>query len=206
MSLAYTVSPWTDLRFEEEEDGFGPCVRERRLEGSLLSSGQTVGHLLFHEYEVSGFASDLEFWTACDCHTQAATLFAEAVLSGWPIAVAERGLIVEFSRLWVDPRHARGSAWAEPVRKLFQSRWARCGRTRCALFLLKPYPLELEGNRELHPRVHAARLAKRTNAMRRLYARELGVQPLRSGTWMWRTFSDRIGEPAVQTRRWMRNG
>ena len=68
MSLAYTVSPWTELGSGEEDD-FGLGVRERRLEGSLLSSGRAVGHLLFHEYEVSGFASDFEFWTACDCHT-----------------------------------------------------------------------------------------------------------------------------------------
>lgn len=203
MSLAYTVSPWTSLG-SEQEDCLGPCVRERRLEGVMLSSGQAVGHLLFHEYDVSWHASDFEFWNACDCHSQAATKLAEAVLSGWPIEIAERGLIVEFSRLWVDPQHARGSAWAEPVRQLVQKRWARRGRTQCALLLLKPYPLEFEFNRQLNPRVHAARLAKRTIAMRRLYARALGVQPIRSGIWMWRTFSNRIGEPTARTRRWMR--
>ena len=203
LALAYSVSRWTNLG-DEIEEGFGPCVRERQLEGSLLSSGQAVGYVLFHEYDVSALVSDFEFWTACDNHSLSATRLAEASLSGWPISIAETGLIVEFSRLWVDPRHARGSAWAAPVRQLFENRWALRGRTQCALLLLKPYPLEFEGNRDLNPRVHAARLAKRSNAMRRLYTRELGVQPIRRGTWMWRSFENRTGEPAVKGRRWLK--
>lgn len=203
VAFSYVVGRWIALG-EADEDGFGSTTRHRVLEGCFLSAGRQVGYARFDEYRPAAFASDAEFWDDCDGYSFDASRFAQALLSGWPASVAETGMLVEFTRLWMEPGHARSNEWATPIGRLIRERWAGNRASRASLLLLKPWPLEMEANAHMAPVLHEARLARRSQAMRRLYARLLGVRPLHDGEWMWRTFSGRARAPSRKERKWAR--
>jgi hypothetical protein len=202
LAFSYHVRSWSILGFPDENDN--KATRCRRLEGHFVAGEHQVGYARFEEYRLPGFLTDLELWNNCDNYSQEASDVAEAVLSGWPASVAEAGVLVEFARLWVNPDHARHSEWAEPIRKLIRRRWGGNRTTRASILLLKPYPLELEGNCSLDPSLHEAMLARRTRAMRHLYSRLLDVRPLQESGWMYKTFYGRAPAPTRKPRRWVR--
>ena len=86
-----------------------------------------------------------------------------------------------------------------------RERWASRRPTAASLFLLKPFPLEMEATRDLDDPVTDTRLERRTAAMRRLYGRLLGVRPLRGTDYRWRTFSGRARSPSRRPRNWQRH-
>jgi hypothetical protein len=174
-------------------------ARERTLRFWLCVGLDPVGYGLLREIDVGAFMGDLEYWLAADGHSHESADLAQAILSFWSVeGVFAYGLVVNFSRLWVDSRHARGSLWAAPLWALLSRRYGRRGHTQGSLLLLKPFPLEYEG-RVTEPQTTALNL--RTAAMRRLYARTLQVQPLPKGEWMWRAFRDGIPRPRRRRRR-----
>ncbi|WP_158929997.1 hypothetical protein [Acidisphaera sp. S103] len=196
LDMFWEAGRWVDLTLGACDDA---PTRMREVTGYLVHDGLAVGLVRFREVAVPSFLDDVEFFEHCDGYSGETSAFATALLAGWPVdRVSQYGLLLEFSRMWVALEHARNSAWATSVRALITRRWERRGPTQAALMLLKPFPLEYEhivGERGLKPQVET-----RIAAMRRLYARTLGVKPLHGDEWMWRGFRGITPPPARKPR------
>jgi hypothetical protein len=181
------------LAWGDEE---GP-VGLREVFGWLCRGPERLGALAFNEWHlVPGIGRD-EFIQEMDAHTDASYALAEAVAAVWPVgALSERGPLLEFSRLWVHPAHARGSPWAPAAQALIRRRYER----RSSVMILKAFPIEYEGEVPEGSPLRSA-CDRRQRAMRRLHARALGMRPfpgeLGDEGWMWRPLSAGVPEPTA---------
>lgn len=198
LHLRYWASRWEDVTYPER------LLAERRVTSIICDAGTAVGLAEFMEWECSTFLTDGEFWEHMDNHSMRAVAVAETLLSGWTIEnVGSCGRVVEFSRLWMRPTAARDSQWADIVNAFIERRYRRSRKTKAAVMLLKPFPLEYEGVLD-NGAVSEPALRARQAAMRRLYARTLGARQLYAGEWMWLPMGP--GAPAPRKRRSRRFG
>lgn len=197
--LYYRVNPYHRV------PGCETWGRHREVFCWLCAGRERVGALIFEEWSVNPLINDQQFFDMTDSITSATHAFGIALLSSWPIrSVTAHGAVLDFSRLWVRPDHARSSMWAAAVRQLVQLRYHR----RYALMLLKPFPLEYE--REL-PEGSPLYLGftQRQAAMSRLYASVLGAQEMPLGTraardgWMWCPLKAGVPGPRKRRLTWL---
>lgn len=182
----------------------------RVVEGQLRApDGALAGLAEFYEWAFPRSFEHEDLIEALDTESGNACDLAEAVAEAWEDLFDVGSPILEFHRLWVAPAYARGSAWAAPCLDLVrQRREAR----RPSILVLKPFPLEYEGALG-RTTIHADGRIERTDggalerglevrmaAMRRLYARVLGVAPL-ARDWMWSRLDDGVPDPSPSAAR-----
>lgn len=161
----------------------------RRRESFCWVTGEEserVAALQLVEFEMDGFETNGSFFDALDSHSEADMLLAEALCSAWedvPGEVAAWGPLVEFRAVWAHPRAAPHGLWADVANELLRRRYAHR-----SILVLKPFPLEYEGQLMQHPEARPG-LHRRRNAMRRYYERLLGATPLAGMEgehgWLW---------------------
>jgi hypothetical protein len=168
------------------------------LEAAFMVGDQAVGVMVMREFRPphSLEAEALQAWMAMKDRHHGREICA-LLTSCWQHGdVLDRGGVVHFSRLWLEPDHARGSAWAPLVNAFLAHRHLRSGPHRAALLLLRPFPLEYEGAFHEDDGVPLTALRQRQAAMARLYGHHLGVRmcPGEEG-WMWKPLCRGLPEP-----------
>lgn len=168
------------------------------VDGIFLADNRAVGCLSIQEFRLPEEADDdpdvFSDWVR-RMLVPGADAVAEAMREGWrPGDVRELGALVWFSRIWVEPAHARGGVWPT-VDAFLDARYRSGGPEAGALLLLKPFPLEYEFAFSMDTGVPQQPLEDRRAAMRRLYAARLGVDAIGAMDWMWRALDPRLPPP-----------
>ena len=200
---------WLRYQVLLKDDEFADWgVVSRELVGWISDRGRRVGMIKLDEWYLDPLiACDRWFWEAADGHSAATADFGQALLSAWPIPrLAERGPVVELSRVWMHPDHAGRSLWAMAVRALIQRRYAK----RFSVLLLNTWPADrlVEEAEQLDWRGFDKWDWTRT-ALGRLARRELGVRPLPRGCpegdrwWQWRALQDGVPKPKRRRLTWI---
>lgn len=160
--------------------------------------GKIVGYAQVYSIEIpesqSGDPDELTLWLKT-FRCKEMDGWAEPVASSWDLdEIRARGRVVLLSRLWFEPSAAVGSKWAPPMIDLIEGRSAEGIGGPGALLVLLPFPLEYESSLRAGEKSPDA-LESRTRAMRRLYARTLGVSDLGDSGWMWKPLSPSLPDP-----------
>lgn len=180
-------------------------VAMRTTKGRVAIGGRHAASFQFRELQIAGYVSRGLFFEAMDAESQSTCNLAEALIEEWdePADLCEAGPILELERFWSVPGQTRSGGLSVIVAALVDALFARH-----AVLILKAFPLEFEGNEEASA---SAAFERRLRAMKRHYARSLGVSPLRgtAGENGWMRGLDRAepgfrgtprGQVAAQTR------
>lgn len=168
------------------------------VDAAFMAGERAVGCMSLHEFrpppEFDAEADTFREWVR-RMRMPGADAAAEAMCAGWlPGDVREAGALVWFSRLWVEPAHARGGIWPS-VAEFLSRRYGPSGEAAGALLLLKPFPLEYEGAFTEGDLVPEGPLRLRRAALERLYAAKLGAHALDGTGWMWRALDPNLPPP-----------
>ena len=146
-----------------------------------------------------GLPSD-DFVEGMDEYSLASSNPSMVLADAWEMEeLSESGPVLELSRLWMHPDHARGNVWASVAEALVRR---RC-EGRFSVFVLKAFPLEYEhAVREGSPLERGFASCRR--AAERLFAWVLRVHPLPGDHgaegWMWRPLRDGAPRPMRQSK------
>jgi len=191
-SLHYVVQP-LGFGFEEWD------LTAKQLTGWIDVRGDIVGMIQLQEWTLHPWISRNEFLDATDSWSQGTADFGVAVASGWSIDQLAGGKpLVELSRVWMRPDHARRRLWAAVVRAVIRRRYAR----RFGLLLLNTWPADYkaEGIAALGWGGERVWEVRRTS-LGRLAQAALGVKALPAGCvpddrwWFWMALSDGVARP-----------
>lgn len=197
VSLRLRSSKWWGYSDLDLDD----AVQFRDLVGALFIEDRPIGAVIFHEVRFDPFIGHRLVLECLDAQSAAWIASGQTLFRHWSYeSVLELGMdrfhLVDFSTLWVHPEAPAGH-WHTAVRRLIRQRY----QGRAHLMLLKPFPLEYEGQGKFVGDAEIAFVRRRT-AMTRLYNRSLGAVPLddpeSSEPWMYLPLSPDLPEPSLQ--------
>jgi hypothetical protein len=165
-------------------DGPDCAVKKRKIFGRIELNGYPVGGIEIVAFDIEGCFDNDDVLYCLDIDSGLELQLAEVLCEFWDNVVIRVGIygpIVDFRRVWVSPKYARGAVWAAAANRILSKEFGWW-----AMLVMKAYPLEYEGKgtAEFMPAIEA-----RQRAMIRYYARLFGVaafpgKPGREG-WLY---------------------
>ena len=197
ITARYRRSRWWDMSEGER------WIRARSIHAILFVKNEPVGTLEFHEYDVSSFVFDEEFFQTLDDNSSIEAEMARALLTCWSDIAEDLGAygtIIDFRRAWMRSDQTKSSVWAEAAKMIIANEFMRQ-----SVMIMKAFPLEYEG---ISTESSRAMRERRQRAMIRHYKKLFDVSPLPGEAgqegWLFR-IPDRLqgllSQPKIQKER-----